>query len=909
MNTCQPYYIDKRNHEKHIDLNGSWDFCYVEEISEDVSTLNFAYKCTLPHSVYYNVHEAGILPHPYELCNSSKYHWVDEKVWYFRRKFSLEPIGYSYNAYLCFDGVSYYSRVWLNGNLLGEHEGMFGGPCCDISDELVCNGENEIIVEIKACNFGKKEDYDFWNWKGQNTAIVPWNLVRDNSTSNGQFIVLGIWNNIRIELPPKLHLSRPYMVTESITDNEAKLQFEIEIADGSIKELRKYFGIEEPPYGYTRAYDSGNTGSVRDVAVDVEIIINNDCTRAFYSKEKVPLTDFSALGMDDCFWELQFYKKEISITNPQLWYPNGIGDAFLYDVTVNLLFDDKLMDSHNFKYGIRTFTASYTKGNKYRTRWDKYLFTVNGKEIFLKGMNWTPIDFLFDISPDRYEWCLTLAKNAGIQLLRVWNGGGMPETDTFYEICDRLGIMVWQDLFLANSNDNSNYPHDVLECQTAYNLYRIRNHPSLVILCGGNEFNPYTVGNAAALFVMQRTVESLAPDRVYYYTTADQGSAHIYIDMEPVWYRHRYKQLPFLAESGIHSFPSFKTIKKFIGKDEYEKKVCDFSSPTFKQDFPSLINHMTEYLPSRVPRLLARNSQIIDLNKASLEELCIASHVQVYEFYQTMIQSMQENYPVCGGIMPWVFKRPWPTVGIQTVDGDDRPNYAYYAVMNSYRPVNICWCQEWSVWAPNEEMSLVVKVFNQNNQDLNDCMVTLKIYAPDLTLFATYTSIYNSVCNFGSILLTDEFTNKCFLVSADISKNGVSVARSVYFNKCTDILMQQETYQKYRSEPSNNMYFQNGPWLKPTIEHAHRAELTANIIEKGIDRNYHYADIKIKNISNHPAYPVTIDIHNCEQRCVLSENFFMLENGEEKTIRITVDKGDIDKVKISFWNGQDFIIS
>lgn len=908
MKLCQPYYIEKRG-KGHINLNGQWEFCWEDDQTIDLQDVKFEYECNLPASVYHCLKNAGILPDPYYGKNSNQYYWVDEKVWYFRKKFAVNFINFSGNAFLCFDGVSYYSRVWLNGKLLGEHEGMFGGPCCDISEDLILGGSNEIIVEIKACNFGQKQGYDFWNHQGKNTAVVPWNIVRDNSTSNGDFIVLGIWNDIRIELVPKMHLSRPYMVTECIADDEAKINFEAEIADGSIKELRKFFGIGNNPYGYTRAYDSGNTGAVRNETVNIEIIIKDNEEQVFYSNENVPLTDFAALGMDNNFLEMQFYKKEITISNPKLWYPNGMGDPFLYDVTVNLLFDNNLMDTHSFKYGIRSFTASYTKGNKYRTRWDKYLFSVNGKETFLKGMNWMPIDFLFDITPDRYEWCLNLVKNAGIQLLRVWNGGGMPETDTFYEICDRLGIMVWQDLFVANSDDNSNYPHDVLECQTAYNLYRIRNHSSLVILCGGNEFNPYTVGNAAVMFVMQRTVESLAPDRVYYYTTADQGSAHIYIDMEPVWYRHRYKQLPFLAESGIHSFPSFKTMKKFVDKAEIDKSVCDLASPTFKTDFPSLIEHMSEFIPERVPRMMARNSQITDLSKASLEDLCEASQVQVYEFYQLMIQSMQENFPICGGIMPWVFKRPWPTVGVQTVDGDDRPGYAYYAVLNSYKPVNVCWCQEWSVLAPQEEISLTVKTFNQNNEDLTEAEVSLTVFNPDLTVYKCFKRKYMPVCDFGKIRIPIEFTDSCFLVSADINKNGKLLNRSIYFNKCTSELNYKELFKGARTAPTENMYFKNGPWLKASIMGAKQAVIDGEILQRGIEGKYQFADIIIKNISNTPAYPITLDVTDDNQRCFLNENFFLLMPGEEKKIRITCDKGEIKEVKVDFWNGAPLLIS
>lgn len=528
--------------------------------------------------------------------------------------------------------------------------------------------------------------------------------------------------------------------------------------------------------------------------------------------------------------------------------------------------------------------------------------------MFLKGMNWMPIDFLYDMKPERYEWCLTLAKNAGIQLLRVWNGGGIPETDTFYELCDKMGILVWQDQYIANTSLTQNFPLDVLECQTAYNLYRTRNHPSLVILCGGNEFIPYIPECASSLYVMEKTSQVLTPDRIYHPTTADKGSAHIYIDMEPVWYRHRYKQLPFLAESGIHSFPNFKTMRKFICEKEATASIKDLAAPEFAGNFPDLLNHFAEYQPDRVPRMTARMSQIINMTDTSLEAMCEASQVQVYEFYQLMIQSMQENYPACGGIMPWVFKRPWPTAGTQTVDGDDRPGYGYYAVQNAYRPVNVCWCQQWSVLAPEEEISLVVKTFNQNIEDLSDTQITLTVYNPDLTVCEEYQSNYQDIVDFGYLKLDSYFTNTCFLVCADISRKGVSMSRSVYFNKCSELLADRELYQKYRSQPTENLYFQNGPWLKNSIQSAKQVQLHAERIVEGEDGSYRYAQLQITNLSDVPAYPVTIEQTDPDSREFLSDNFFLLKPGETKAVRITCDCGQVGQVRISCWNGKTLIL-
>lgn len=908
MQLSQPYYIEKRNNGTHKDLNGKWSFCWTDTECENVKNLAFGYECKVPASVYYSLYEARVLPHPYYGTNSNQYHWVDEKIWYYRKQFSLSEENLCHNAFLCFDGVAYYSRVWVNGTLLGEHEGMFGGPCYDVREFLNFYGENEIIVEVKACNFGKKAGYDVRKWGAEPREIVPWNIARDSYTSNGDFIVMGLWNHVRLELLNSIHISRPYMYTKSISEDKATIDFEVQIADGRVKELKPYYDYTQANTKYNTAFRYGLTGSELDDAVSLEIIISDNGNAVYRSSEDVKLTDYDRLGVCEEYRELQFYRKKIELNKPKLWYPNGLGDPFLYDVDIIISKDGQVCDRLSFKYGVRSFSADYTAGNKYRHHWGKYSFTVNGRSIFLKGMNWTPIDFLYDIDPKRYEWCLTLAKNAGIQLIRVWNGGGMPESDVFYDLCDKLGLMVWQDQFIANQQNTYTFPQNILENQIAYNLYRTRNHPSLVIICAGNEFNPYAVENAASMFVTQRTVENLVPDRIFYYTTDDQGSAHIYNDMEPAWYRHFYKQLPFVGESGIHSFPNFKTLKKYIGEKEASATLPDLSSSDFYENFPELLNHFSEYQPDRVPRMTSRISQIIDMNGITLGDLCEASQVQVYEYYQFMIQAIQENYPVCGGIMPWVFKRPWPTTAIQTVDGNDLPCYGYYAVMNAYKPVNVCWCQSWSVLAPCEEIPLTVKTFNQNNEDLSDCVVTLTVFNPDLTVHQKYESEYKELCDFGKLVLDDTFTNSCFLVCADVARDGQSITRSVYFNKCTDVLCDKELYAKHRTAPAENLYFDKGPYLKPVITQASQAILTADVVRTGREGSYCFAEIAIENVSDYPAFPVTVDLKNEEQRFFASENFFMLMPREKKTVRITCDKGEIGNVKVSLWNGTPITI-
>ena len=872
------------------------------------------YRTQIPNSVYRSLFLAAVLPDPYKGTNSRKYQWVDEKIWYYRKRFTLSKPCFAGNAFLCFDGVAYYSRVWINGTLLGSHEGMFGGPCYDVADLLNYEGENEIQVEVKACNYGIKDSFD--NRKKPMHQIVPWNLVRDRRTSNGDFIVVGIWNHVRLEFTESFHINRPYLFTKSADPQRAVLSLELEIADGTQRELKPFYGYQDRCSSYTRAYDSGLTGSTLEKTAEIHIHIKEkDSGKIVYrSADVVPFTDFPGLMMDEKYRELQFFTKEIEISSPRLWYPVGLGNPFLYLVEITMSVDDRLCDRISFQTGIRTFDAMRTAGRKYRTRWENFHFAINGTPFFLMGVNWMPIDFLYDISPSEYEWCLMMAKNAGIQMIRVWSGGGMPETDYFYDLCDQLGIMVWQDHMIANTCETYNYDQEVLESQEAYNLYRIRNHPSLVLHCGGNEFNPYHTGNAASMFVISRIIKDLDPSRLFHYTTADRGSAHVYRDIEPAWFHHLYKQLPFLAETGIHNFPTFVTMQQVICRKECSGILPSLTSEAFQKGYPELLNHFTEYTPIHVSRMLSRISQIGDVRKFTLEDMCEAAQVQAYEFYTLVIQAMRENYPVCGGILPWVFKRHWPTVGAQLIDGMGRPTYPYYALQNAYRSVSICLCLNWSVIAPMESVPLRVKLFNQNHVILDGGVVSLTVYAPDMTIAKEYTCTVSGnedTCTFDDFLPDARFTDTCFLICADLHLDGEAISRSSYFIKCTSRLSDGAFYKQYRSFPSENLFFSDGPWLKEGLKSAKEAAVTASLLGSGIQGSYPFFKVCVRNTSSVAAYPVTLEIENTSARFYASENFFLLKPGESRSIRLVCDglsAEELATISISAWNANRFII-
>ncbi len=906
MNLCQPYYIEKRVDERHFSLNGEWSFCWSDSPRDDIEELDFSYKTELPSDVYFSLYNAGVLPHPYHELNNKQYHWVDEKIWYYKKCFTLDRGGFSGNAYLCFDGISYYSRVWLNGELIGEHEGMCGGPIVEVCDKLCLCGDNEIVVEVTPAALETKNTFYNTNRNdGSATQIIPWDTARSYSTPD--YVLVGIWNSIRIEFLDKLHLSRPYMKTGKLDKKLAALDFEIEIVTPDVPELRA------PHYAdsYTWAYEYGLTGITKNECVTVELVISekNSGTVVYTSQDETGLLDYEKLGPKREYWENQFFKKSVLIENPKLWYPTGLGEPFLYTVKVMLKKDGYLLDTLSFDYGIRTFEIDYNDGGKFRNRTNKFKFSVNGNDFFLKGMNWMPIDQQYNFKREEYKWTLTLAKNEGIQLIRIWNGGGPIETDDFYELCDELGIMVYQDYFIANTANTSGFPGDVLECQCSMNLYRIRNHPSLVIHCGGNEFNPYSKGNAASMFTMLDSIRALDPDRPVYYTTPDGGETHIYHDFEPVWYRHLYKQLPFVGESGIHCFPNFKSLAAVIGKEETEAVLTPLDSDGFINDFPHIVNHFTEYQPWRTERLLSRISGITDVKCADLKAYCEAAQVQAYEFYQIMVQSMLENYPISGGIMPWVFKRPYTTVAIQMVDGTGRPVLPYYAVKNAYSPVSAFLQLEWNILYPGEKVPLKVFVSDSLNSDMFGTTLTLTVYDPMLNKVLEHNKCVISNkkhYDFGSFELDESFTDKAFLIDVTLKKGGSLISENTYFPRCLKKFSDPELVKKHREKPQKCMRQESGPFVKDTFVCAPKSELTANAKYIGNDaQGYTKLELELQNIGATPIYPVTLDIEG-DVRFFADDNFFLLKPNEQRVLSITTDsKQDKFNIILSAWNCDD----
>ncbi|MFA6562895.1 MAG: sugar-binding domain-containing protein [Verrucomicrobiia bacterium] len=899
----QPYRITPRAGAQHIALDGEWQLGWRDtavDASTELNTMTNWFAAQVPSTVQWALHRAGKCGHPYEHLNSKQYDWVDQKVWYYRRTVELPAKKGDGCVFLCFDGIDYFARVWLNGKLLGRHEGMFGGPDIEISKHAKFGAANELVVEVKAGNFGNKAD---WKPRGpEGPVIKPWVIA--GGTGGEMFFPLGMWRGARIEIVPLGHMERPFLVTEAADEKAARLTLSAEVFAGT-----NSLQLQLHPWKNSQLVDgsrgwAGSQPSKSRFALRVELAEKGSGKIAF--DQTFPLQTFAGRN---------FVKQSFTVAKPKLWWPNGMGEPNLYRAKLTLIREGNAEDAMEFDYGIRTIRTTPTPGPRTTDRWADWQFVVNGRPLFVKGMNWMPADILLDLPRERYRWLIGAAKAAGIQFFRIW-GGGLLETEEFYDTCNELGVMVWQDFPIGN-RDTPEWPQDVWEAQVMQTIFRLRNHPSLVLWCGGNEFNPYSLGNAATLGIFERCVADFDPTRPMRRTSPDGGSLHAYPDMDPTWYGKLYRLVPYIAETGMHNIPEPSGIHETVNTAELDKPLIEMFEKSFPKQHPELMHHFVEYDPNRVPRMLSRASHIDDMKAPSLAALAEGTQIGAGEFYQIFSEHVQANYPVTAGLMPWVFKRPWPVIAIMLVDGFGQPTAPYYFLKRTYEPTHVLVKLPELMWAKGEQVPLAVHVTHAPAAARKGLKASVEI------LDAGFASLWRktqsvslqpgpsvAALDFGNFTISDSLNDKFFFIVAELRADGGQlVSRSVYWPRCLSRMSDEAFRNKYRATPQPALAFDKGPWLKPQTA-SQPTSLTASLVGQmplAADRSQ--LRVHVKNTGGKPAFNTRLDIEGTKRAFYATDNFFWLAPGEERELQVEVlwrDPGQHAQatLTVSAWNAE-----
>jgi beta-mannosidase len=886
----QPFYVDPRTGDQHLSLDGDWELGYRDTAIATAADLDQQkwIHATVPNSAQWALYEAGVLPYPYAHLNTQKYAWVPDKVWYYRRHFDVPAAAKDDYAFLCFDGAGYYTKIWLNGTLIGYHEGLFGGPHVEVSHALRFGQPNEIIVEVKAGSFGEQN----WNptHTGVTKVIVPWGLAGGSeyvTTASGidpkEIEPLGIWQSVRLELTPKLHLARPFLVTEKATSTEALLHLNVEVLANTTA-----VGTALHPWDDTQLNTISD--SSKQIPVQPELTLQIELTEK--STSKSVLKKSWPLKMNE---GRNWVSQKISVPSPKLWWPNGMGDPNLYTVHLTLLQQEKPLDCLDFDYGIRTITRIATPGPQTQDRWTDWQFVVNGRPLFVKGINWAwPLDVLLHLPADKYRWLIEAAQASHIQLLRVW-GGGNTETDEFYKLCDRLGIMVWEDFPVAN-DDTPRWPQDVWEAQVMHTIFRLRNHSSLAIWCGGNEFNAYDFGNTATIGVIERSLRDFDSSRLFLRTNPDPGDAHIYTDQDPTWYGHRYRTVPFISETGIYNMPDSESILEVVDANELKDDYQNIFTKDYPARHPEFIHHFLEYQGQEPRTLVSRASQMDDLSKMDLNGFSTTTQVAAAEFTQILSDLTQANYPVTAGLMPWSLTVPWPIEFFMFIDGLGQPTTSYYALKRTYEPTHSVVKLPELLWAKGEKVPINVGVVHAPPVGLSGITASVQILDPQFHLVWQQKRLMNIpagpsaiASDFGEFTIPDRFEDKFFFVLAELQrKDGTLISRSVYWPRCLKLMSDSDFRTKYRSAPQHSLLFEHGPWLRPQVAAARTTLDLAVLSRKDLPGNQSTVRVRIRNTGTNPAFNAHINIVGTQRTFYATDNDLWLMPGEQRTVDLTV---------------------
>ena len=908
----QPYYIAPRAAGQHILLDGTWELCFRDtpvQSPQDLESQSEWIHAQVPSSVQWALYESGKLPHPYQHLNSRKYAWVPDKVWYYRRRFEVPASAEHQYVFLCFEAAGYYLRVWINGMLLGRNEGMFGGPEAEVSKILRFGQSNDILVEAKAGSYGVEN----WNPESTGKVILPWGVAGGNqyvTYASGigpkELEPFGIWRSVRLEVVPRINLERPFLVTQTADLEEARLKLKAEVFVNA-----QSLDFQLHPWKADELNEFRNFWISKRVETPVALkveIVEKGSAHSVLSRS-FPLQLYEGRN---------FVEEDLLIASPKLWWPNGLGRANLYRVKLALAGEDLKADCMEFDYGIRTIRQEPSAGPRTQDRWANWQFVVNGRKFFVKGVNWAwPLDVLYHLPHERYRWMLDAAHTAGVQMIRVW-GGGNPETEDFFALCDELGIMVWEDFPIGNQ-EAPLYPQDVWEAQVMHIILSLRNHPSLAVWCGGNEFNPYSTGTTAVTGIMERSVNEFDGTRLFARTTPDLGDYHAYVDLDPTWYGQLYRLVPFVSETGIFNMPEPPSLLEVIDAREFDTPLRDIFGKEFAASHPEFIHHFLEYQGGEPRALWGRATQINDLTAPDLDTFCEASQVAAGEFSQILSDQLQANYPVTTGLMPWSLTVPWPMEFFAFIDGLDQASASYYFLKRTYEPTHVILRLPQLVWARGEKIPVTAAVLNAPETAITGLTVSADVLDTDFRALwrqerAVRLEPGPSVADvhLGDFVLPDRLEDRFFIMVVELKRDsGDLVSRSVYWPRCLKQMSDPDFRAKYRSGPQHSLVFDHGPWLKKEVAASQaRATLKVEVVDIGDEGpNRSAIRVRVRNSGSHPAFLTKVDVQGTKRALFGTDNYFWLAAGEERTLDFEIlwrDPATRDKATliVRAWNAE-----
>ena len=622
---------------------------------------------TVPGDVHLDLLANKKIPDPFYRDNEAKLQWIQNESWEYRLNFDVAPsILARSNVDLVFDGLDAAAQVYLNNTKVLLADNMFRVWRVSAKSRLHAD-KNELRVvfpsPVKAAT--DVAALDPWQPK---TKTAPKTYARKAAYEYGwdwgpAFVTSGIWRPVRLEAWDKVRIAdfavRQRDVSREVAHLNAELQ--IEAAHDGPARISVQFGNSGKPVTVVETLNL-HAGS-NNVTVPLEVV------------------------------------------EPKLWYPAGYGDQTLYQFVAQVSTGSQskapISDERRIKTGLRSIVL-----HRQPDKWGRsFELVVNGIPVFAKGADVIPFDsFPNRVTTADYRRILESARDANMNMIRHW-GGGYYETDEFYQICDELGIMVWQDFMFGNDWQPGTYDFKLnIEAEAADQVVRLRNHPSVVLWCGNNEteaamgWAPRPGLPADVRYqmwqdyltefsgILPRVVARLEPEVPYWPSSpsADyealndhyqSGDAHIW----DVWHgrvpfsTYETHHARFVTEYGFQSFPEMKTIEAFTEPADRTSIFTQVMLAHQKNNEGNSIIH--DYLLKDYPE------------PKDFPSFLYVSQVLQAEGIKIGAEHFRRSRPETMGSIFWQLNDCWPVASWSSIDYYGRWKALQYYARRFYAPI------------------------------------------------------------------------------------------------------------------------------------------------------------------------------------------------------------------------------
>lgn len=760
-------------------------------------------------------------------------------TYWFRTEFDVPENYQDKIVWLQVDGINYRAEIWVNGHLLGNMSGMFKPEYINITDFARIGQKNALAIKVYPVDMPGTIKPKQWGAAGEfhnggdgniglNTTMlmsVGWDFtfndgIRDRNT--------GIWKNISLYATDKAVIRHPFIKSEL-----AKPHYDLAKETVSVE-------VTNPTQRGVKCTVKGEiTGENITFSKDLNLF-RGETREIRFTPEEFP---------------------QLAIKNPRLWWPIFKGKPELYELKLTVSIDGQVSDETKTRFGIREITSDQNTPDKSRQ------FYVNGKKLFIRGTNWIP-EGMLRTSDERTYAELRYTKQSGINLIRMW-GGGIAESDYFFQLCDEMGLLVWQEFWMTGDTKHPQ-DKDLYLSNVEATVKRLRNHPSLAYYVSSNESTEMPGAKELIMkldgtrgYQMQSECDGVHdgspykqvnPMQHYENTASERGSR---VD-------------GFNPEYGAPTIPTVETLREVMDEKDLwpiNKKVWDYHDGGGFHLMSTLYTDLTnQYGPSSSIEEFAMKGQAVGaMNSKSIWEVWNYNKLNYGDRYAS-------------GLLFWYHNCPVSQVCARMWDYSLEPTASLYHTQNALEPLH----------AQFDYLKNTVSVYNDYYQAFKNYKVSAEVY--DLNSKKVWSKSQKIdipedgvVNDIFTIDFPQNITQVHFIKLRLFDANGKEVANTFYWR----------SKDKYEGRKTLT-----GPTSSGFEELSKLKQVQLKIRYKTYQEDdRHFIKAEIKNPSSTVAFFTQLQLLDPDKKPVrpsfYTDNFFSLLPGESKTVIIETAESDM----------------